>query len=309
MRPVYAVFFAVLLTATQAFGRLPGQAEALQTYLELSQKSPLTKDALTLEERNTLWKDTADHKIAKLSMVSHYDLKGDIGFCFGRAMTAHLLARKAGLKPEAIRKLFIIGDLRSGDVPEWRFHVTTLVKGDDGVFHAIDPLLRPPLGQSTSVTVPEWMDKIQGKWDKNKKARLYFVDAENVIPDMSRFGKTLEDETKERIIELSFDPIGKVGFTPFDLLASLTHELDATAQAQHYMRGEEATAEDSFNFLKLVMTVHIGPETKLREFDFNGYFLDLLEDLSGNAAESPAPVVERRLNVKPLGLGSIRIGE
>ena len=96
------------------------QEEALQWYQKIDSIQG-TKNSLTKSERQELYKSARHHKVAALEVIGQYDPTGEIGFCFGRAMTVHLIARRMGLASEGVRKLFAIGDLRSGDNPECAF--------------------------------------------------------------------------------------------------------------------------------------------------------------------------------------------
>ncbi|MDA9951609.1 hypothetical protein N9D31_03435, partial [Oligoflexaceae bacterium] len=130
---IFAVPAAYALTAS----------DALRQYKEISFQAPQTKSELTLSEMNHVLSHVITHPVASLldpQNINKYDPQGVIGFCFGRSMAVHLAARKVGLAHSSIRKLFIIGDMRSGADPEWRFHVTTIVKGPNAEWYALDPI-------------------------------------------------------------------------------------------------------------------------------------------------------------------------
>ena len=77
--------------------------------------------------------------VSRLERLDEYDPSGAIGFCYGRAMSAQLMASRLGLETKSIRKLFIVGDLRSNPAKrDWRFHVTTIVRNDRGEWIALD---------------------------------------------------------------------------------------------------------------------------------------------------------------------------
>ena len=107
-----------------------------------------------LPEKDTpvLFRALRDHPVASVNRLGSYDPKGLIGFCFGRSFAAYLIARQMGLQVAAIRNLFIIGDLRSGTDPEWRFHVTNVVKLSNGQWYAFDPIIP----QTRPVPIAEW---------------------------------------------------------------------------------------------------------------------------------------------------------
>lgn len=121
---------------------MPLQA-ALAKLDELDRYMPVPagkrKASLSAEELKKLYRDTANHPVANPMYTDRY---GTAGFCFGRAMTAHLLALRMGLDKDAIRKVWIVGNLRGRDGTPWNFHVTTAVRGPDG-WYAIDSAFGP----------------------------------------------------------------------------------------------------------------------------------------------------------------------
>ncbi len=74
----------------------------------------------------------------------HYDPDQEIGFCFGRAMTAHLLALEAGVSKDSILKLFAVGNFTSGST-EWRYHVTTIIRDANDGWWTIDSFFGYPM--------------------------------------------------------------------------------------------------------------------------------------------------------------------
>ncbi len=55
-----------------------------------------------------------------------YDPQGAIGFCFGRATMAHLEAIVRNIHPDAIKKIWIAGDME-----KWGHHVATMIKTEN----------------------------------------------------------------------------------------------------------------------------------------------------------------------------------
>ena len=70
-------------------------------------------------------------------------------------MTAHLELLNSGVQKDKIRKLWAVGSFQAGG-NNWRYHVTTIVKGDDGQWWAIDPIFGTP------VSAKEWYRKMKG---------------------------------------------------------------------------------------------------------------------------------------------------
>ncbi|MBI4677075.1 MAG: hypothetical protein HY748_05780 [Elusimicrobia bacterium] len=264
---------------TPAFAASPAAAATrppaspADRYRRIVSASPSTLEGLSALQMADLWKRTYTHKIAGLDeagKLEKYDPDGIVGFCFGRAMTAHLLARKMGLPQDHIKKLFVIGDLRSGDQPEWRFHVTTLVKGADGRWHAIDPIMDGPL------TADEWIVNVHEGWDRQKKAKFYLTDADAILPDITEV-PDLPKETAAKIIELAFDPEGKPGFSRWSGAGETVYAVDHERQERHLrLAGSEAAP---FDFLQ----VTVNGQT----IGYNGYFVDLLPEIERPALSKP----------------------
>ncbi|MBI4669079.1 MAG: hypothetical protein HY747_07810 [Elusimicrobia bacterium] len=255
----------------------------LESYRSIEAKSPQNLEALDPSRRNSLFFSTYNNKIASLKSLPIYDPKGIIGFCFGRAMAAHLLARMMGLKPESIRKLFILGDLRADGKTAWRFHVTTVVKGTNGRWYAIDPVLPRPL------EINEWIKTIRSIWDKQGKARLYITHAGAVLPD-ARNVPEINQEKGEHIVEISFDPKGKPGFKAADPAFNLSpeiapdvFELDSVKSAGNHFMDPEDRSPARFNFVSIT----INGET----IGYNGYFKDLLDSLIYPSVSEPAQLL------------------
>jgi hypothetical protein len=255
-------------------------------YLSIAQSSPATLKSLDRAQRQALWRAAFRHKVAGIDYdekLAKYDPTGIIGFCFGRAMAVHLLARKTGLAEENIRKLFVIGDLRSGPNPEWRFHVTTLVKGEDGHWHAIDPILRGPMRAES------WVSMVQSVWDRGRKARFYAVPASTVIPDLSLATEPAQ-EKGDRIIELSFDPSTRAGFT-LSPLGEPVFEVSPRVALQFFKDAQENVG---FDFA--------GVTINGERISYNGYFADLLGEI-----ENPSSALASIPGAKPAsGTSSMR---
>lgn len=243
----------------------------LSRYLELMERTPQTQMELTSAQRAKLWQAAYVHPVAGMddpAKLQRYDPTGIIGFCFGRSMAVHLLARGMGLAEGSIRALFVAGDLRSGDKPEWRFHVTTLVRGSDGDWHAVDPIM------GGSLSIPEWVETVRRGWDKPRKARFYLAPASAVVPDIRVVMDSPQRETGERLIDLSFDPTSRPGFTP--ALGGLAHELDAAAVRRHFMSAGAQPLVFDFT----------GVTINSDHYVYNGYFEDLLRA----GVQPPAPI-------------------
>lgn len=118
--------------------RTPSGDKVRQDYRAILLKSPNRYDALTLAQLRTLYKDSYNNKVASLDKLPYYDPSEQLGFCFGRAIASHLLARKMGLTEASTGKVFMVGELKENGVTLWRFHVSAIVKGPGGDWYAID---------------------------------------------------------------------------------------------------------------------------------------------------------------------------
>lgn len=80
---------------------------------------------VTKDEAMSIYRGMSDSKVHR----NHdcYDPAGKIGFCFGRATIAHMEAIIRGVHPDAIRKIWI-----AGDMGKWGHHVATMIKAEKG---------------------------------------------------------------------------------------------------------------------------------------------------------------------------------
>jgi hypothetical protein len=254
------------------------------------------KDSLTLDEISRIYQAAIEHSVARLDELSKYDPDGLIGFCFGRAMTAHLISRKTGLKADRVNKLFVMGDLRSssynGAAPEWYFHVTTIVPGPKGVWYAIDPIMHNAGTPYNPLTVPQWMAAVTRGWDathgRPATAKFYFTPADTVLPDL-RHVPNFQSETGDLLIETKYDPTSHN--IPFAQVWTKKLKLEASLKNRSFLISPEhmrthflhATTgfDTSFDFEKVV----IDGST----ISWNGYFVDLLKtDLMPAQKRKPA---------------------
>ncbi|MCX5795605.1 MAG: hypothetical protein NTY77_08945 [Elusimicrobia bacterium] len=274
----------------------PTPADPRALYDQVVRGGSAHLQGITAPQRRQLWDATYRHPVAGIDdekKLAKYDPQGFIGFCFGRAMAVHLLARQMGLAEDGVRKLFVIGDLREGADPEWRFHVTALVRGEDGAWYAIDPIMDDPMSAAA------WMAEVRKTWDKGRKARFYMTPASTVLPDVTVVPEP-GHETGTRVIELSFDPAGKAGFSP---VAGLGDEVSAVSAeaAPKYFKAAGAAA-GSFDFE--------GIPINGERVSYNGYFVDLLRDIAAGVQRlmrfsAPRPAGPK---ARPLGLDLGKLG-
>ncbi|HTL12532.1 MAG TPA: hypothetical protein VL588_08605 [Bdellovibrionota bacterium] len=255
---------------------LPGSiaddnARLHQAYGDLEAHMPGMRSSLTPAEAGRLYSLMRNHPVAALTdeNVGKYDPTGEIGYCFGRAMAVQLMARRMGLSENFIRKLFLIGDLREGTDPEWRFHVTTLIRvhraGDNYEWVAVDPLLQGPM------IAPAWLKKARSIWDKKNKAYAYVADADAVLPDVRHFPEVAA-ETSAGIIELSFRPEHKTGFTKAGpLFDARTYNVGPVTQDLQFLDMSTLPEPEAFDLARMEIDGVV--------YDYHGYFRDLLQDI------------------------------
>ncbi len=234
--------------------------EVRSWFIGIAKDAPGNLKSLTFSQREFLYDSAANHKVARLDNLGKYDPQGIIGFCFGRAMTVHLIALRMGLKPESIRKLFIVGPMMEGGQIVWRFHVTTLVLGDDATWYSIDPIVGNPLA------IQHWMKRMRSIYDRAGKTKFYVTPPSVVLPDLKCVPE-IPKETGQNLIEVSFEPQGKPGFTIKSGLEKGSYDVDSAA-AESFFADALEKGPDKFDFLSI--TINGG------EIPFNGYFVDLL---------------------------------
>lgn len=274
-------FVSLVLLAQVAFAL--DQQEIQRAYDEVELRSPETKIGLNAEERRALLTEVANHPVASLAQLSHYDPPpGEIGFCYGRAMTAHLLARKHGVARDGILKLFVAGDMTPGPNRRWRFHVTTLVRDENGQnWYSIDPVIAG-LGHPDPLLPKDWLKAAKLAFDPTHTTKNYVTNTDAIMVDMREVPAALSLENNERIIEVNFNPnrpgfeaereVGELGDYP-------VYRLDADAAAKYFIKRQEALAADEFNFLGISVKILTPTQVIPREYDYRGYFSDLLSSL------------------------------
>jgi hypothetical protein len=127
--------------------------------------------AISAKEAKGLYEEVTRHPVARLLNVKKYDPDSAMGFCFGRAMTAHFEALRMGIAKDSIRKVYVVGQMKAlvGDII-WQFHVATAVKGADGGWWVIDPFF------GKVVKLEKWYERMYSH-DTKGTLRLYVTDA------------------------------------------------------------------------------------------------------------------------------------
>lgn len=215
-----------------------------------------------------LYTSLRDHPVASLDQLPVYDPQGLIGFCFGRSFAEFLLSRRIGLEIPAIRNLFIIGDLRSGVDPEWRFHVTSVIRLSDGQWYAFDPIIP----QNKPVPVAEWIKTVKYIWDKQGKAKLYVTSPFQIIPDIRKMAAP-DQEKGTDIIDLSFDPKAKSDIQVSQYFGASLDDVtyyEVPDTAPYFLKvNPEGTSQFTFDQLNI----------NGMAISFNNYFSNLFDSL------------------------------
>lgn len=297
--------FALALFAQMSHAEGLPQDKIRAAYRAILQNSPSTKTSLTADERGRLFQHVDNHPVAGFDAIGKYDHQptgignGEVGFCYGRAMAVMLGARRMGLASDRIQKIFITGDLRNAAV-RWRFHMATLVKGDDGKWYVIDPLATS-LGLPGVVDPDKWMDAVKRKYDLVDgvdDSHFFVTDIRAIMADMSVIpaNKWIEghsDLLGDRLINATFEPHGKPGFEliPQGDIPSAPYEVfrvTGTAQDKYFINFDEPDFMGkpvfNFDFLRFSTVILFQPQPEVeqitllpRTYDYNGYFADLME--------------------------------
>jgi len=260
---IFKLLAVFLLSALSVLAANSPECNTAKAYSKLLNGWPKTTTSLNYNQREKLFEQILHNPVTGFSKINKYDPQGIIGFCFGRAMAAHLFARAMGLAPSSIKKVFIIGALRENGVIVWRFHVTTAVKGEDGKWYTIDPNVGAPH------LLLHWMQRMRKIYDENSDAFFYMTPAEAVLPDLRIFNEP-DKETAKHIIELSFNPANHEGFKKINGYLPKTWAVSAAAARKFFSTPHRDTA-NRFSFQDI--------EINGNKISYNGYFKDFLEFL------------------------------
>ncbi len=135
--------------------------------------------SISKEEANFLLDLSSTNPVSTPNMTRNYDPKNTgAGFCFGRAMAVQIEAISRGVAPDAIKKVFAVGDLINGST-KWRYHVATVIKGEDGTWWAIDPIF------DRVKTLDDWAAHMDSKYNKSDNMKIMLTNAERIGPNSS----------------------------------------------------------------------------------------------------------------------------
>jgi len=263
----------ILLLTNNSFA---SDSSAFREYKKIDLEESEIKDNLNKRELGNVFNLVFNHPVTSLDALPKYDPTGIIGFCFGRSMAVNLVARQMGLKKKSIKKVFIVGDLRSGEDPEWRFHVTTALKGPENQYYAIDPIM------NGFMPLESWISRVKNVWDKKRKAYIYITERDAIMPDLSIF-RGPDEEKGDILIELAFDPNTKKGFNRKNYKGHLIYSLGQTAQQKYF---SSVYGKSRFNFVDIRINKDV--------ISYEDYFIDLLKYKSiDELIEDISPKTER----------------
>lgn len=144
--------------------------------LKILKKNPEFIDAennlteVTKKQANDLYKALENSNVYENEMCySRPDVT--VGYCFGRAVVVHTEGILRGVDPASMKKIWAVGDLG-----HWGHHVSTIVRGKDQKWYAIDNV-------TGVVTVEDWISGISSMKKHGAKTPMFFVSqAERVGP-------------------------------------------------------------------------------------------------------------------------------
>lgn len=131
-------------------------------------------EGVTYEQALKIVQMTNQNDVTGNRSHSKYDPNGIRGFCFGRALYAHLELLRHGVDAQAIKKVFIVGPMKNG--VDWQFHVTTVVRAKDkNGWYAVDTFTGRPM------LLEEWFSRFTG-YSTDKKLRMYVTRPAKIGP-------------------------------------------------------------------------------------------------------------------------------
>lgn len=294
LRLLSVVLFTSLGVA-QVRAPISAQAEMWRQYDAIVDGSPSVLTSLNEGQRRKLLEVVSQNEVASLAKLNVYDPPqnnqptGEIGYCYGRAMAAHLLARRMGLAESAMKKIFAAGDMQNETV-RWRFHMAALVAGEDGKLYAIDPIVPGLINRYNRkhgtghdplnpVTPEFWTVLIREGYDNTERIlqkypdlanhpeftgtiKFYVADTDAIMVDMREVPANLETENGERINEILFNPLAKPGFSPVyftdeDRAAGRIgyYLVESESAKRNYFMTRDEPLVDQFNFFDLEVTI------------------------------------------------------
>lgn len=261
------------------------QLQLKAQYESLLFSSPTLYRELNPQQRRQLLRVVMENPVAALSQIPFYDPpqngqeKGEIGYCYGRAMAAHLLARKMGVQESSLKKIFAAGDMQNQSV-RWRFHMATVVLGEDGEYYAIDPIMPilverynnetgSQMDPQSPLNSENWIHMVKHFYDNTESIlrqlpelrenpnftgtiKFYVTGTEAIMVDMREVPADLILENGHRLIEVLFQPTVEKGFSPvYSQNQILYYEVFSEVALQEYFTTIEEPLVDQFQFYQM----------------------------------------------------------
>lgn len=302
MRLRFLLLLVIGILGNAALAETPQDHLRIQ-YKKIVEESPQTLSTLTQEQLARVLTHVSEHPVASLASLPRYDHQPtgignrEIGFCFGRAMAVHLTARRMGLFEDSIRKIFLAGDLKNGTI-RWRFHMATLLKGDDNQYYVVDPIM-PTIGQPGVSTPAVWMDAVKRRFDLGDgidESKFYLTDTSAIMVDMANIPASVAIENAlfpligDRLINVTFAPDALKGFDAISVSEIPTdYPLFAPNESARLRYFVNLTEPDfngkpvfNFDFFRFSTVIFYQADPTIpgltalpRTYDYNNYFRDL----------------------------------
>lgn len=115
---------------------------------------------LSRRQSSTVYRAVENERVVENQ--HRYDPKEVLGLCFGRATIADIHARVRGVSPTAIKKIWVLGDMK-----KWQFHVATMLKEKDQ-WTVIDTY-------TGKLSLERWMKRMQRDRKRDARELMFFV--------------------------------------------------------------------------------------------------------------------------------------
>lgn len=143
--------------------------------------NPAPADAITPQQAQRLLNTINNHPVVGFNSYGFYNRSGtEIGFCFGRAAYVHLALLRMGVKKDAIKKIWTIGE--TGGSVNWIFHVATVVRTTDGKWTAIDSYV------GSLISANDWATQMRAMTTDGRKA-TFITSAEKFTPSLGKYSR------------------------------------------------------------------------------------------------------------------------
>ncbi|RZA07647.1 MAG: hypothetical protein EOP11_07115 [Proteobacteria bacterium] len=157
--------------------------------------------------RSQIFKALEENPVASLCELHRWDPTSTVGLCFGRAVAAHIQALRSGMAKESIKKVWVVGRPKFG-TEMWSYHVATAIRGEDGLWYALDPKFGKP------VTVREWYAGLTES-DGTGLSRFYYTKPQRIVPSAVpgiAEGSPVGSHVKKKLDDLDREAIEKPFF-------------------------------------------------------------------------------------------------